>query len=73
MQCYYNEIIMHTVLLFLRQVKKITRERKIASLDMQEPQPTGTTKWVTIFRFGKILGTTSVVKSIQNREKCCQM
>ena len=41
---------------------------KIASLSRQEPQPTGTTKWLTTLRFGKILGTTSVVRSIQNTQ-----
>ena len=39
---------------------------KKASLSRQEPQPAGTTKWATTLRFGKILGTTSVVRSIQN-------
>ena len=39
---------------------------KIASLGGQEPQPAGTTKWATTLRFGKILGTTSVVIRIQN-------
>ena len=38
---------------------------KIARLGRQEPQPTGTTKWATTLRFWKILGTTSVVRSIQ--------
>ena len=42
--------------------------QKIASLGRQEPQPAGTTKWATTLRFGKILGTTSVVRSIQNHE-----
>ena len=32
----------------------------------QEPHPTGTAKWPTTLRFGKILGTTSVVRSIEN-------
>ena len=32
---------------------------------MQEPQPADTNKWATTSRFGKILGTTSVVRSIQ--------
>ena len=39
---------------------------KIASLGRQEAQPAGTAKWPTKFRFGKILGTTSVVRSIEN-------
>ena len=29
-------------------------------------QLTGTAKWPTTLRFGKILGTTSVVRSIEN-------
>ena len=40
--------------------------KKIASLSGQELQPTGTTKWATTLRFGKILGTTSVERSIKN-------
>ena len=39
---------------------------KIASLGRQEPQPAGAAKWPTKLRFGKILGTTSVVRSIEN-------
>ena len=39
---------------------------KIASLGRQEPQPAGTAEWQTTLRFGKILGTTSVVRSTQN-------
>ena len=39
---------------------------KISSLCMQKPQPTCATKWATTLKFGKILGTTSVVRSIQN-------
>ena len=34
---------------------------KIDSLGRQEPQPAGTAKWPKTLRFGKILGTTSVV------------
>ena len=41
-----------------------TLHEKIASLSGQEL--TGITKWVTKLRFGQILGTTSVVRSIQN-------
>ena len=37
---------------------------KIASLRKQEPA--GTTKWETTLRSGKIFGTTSVERSIQN-------
>ena len=40
--------------------------QKIASLDRQETQPAGTAKWQTTLRFGKILGTTSVVRSTEN-------
>ena len=39
---------------------------KIASIGRQEPQPAGTAKWPTTLRFGKILGRTSVVRSIEN-------
>ena len=39
---------------------------KTASLGRQEPQPAGTAKRPTTLRFGKILGTTSVVRSIEN-------
>ena len=39
--------------------------KKIASLGRQEPQPAGTAKWQTTLRFGKILGTTSVVRSTE--------
>ena len=38
----------------------------IASLSRQEHQSAGTAKWPTTLRFGKILGTTSVVRSIEN-------
>ena len=38
----------------------------ITSLSRKEPQPAGTTKWPATLRFGKILGTTLVVRSIQN-------
>ena len=46
---------------------KSTNTNKIASLGRQEPQPGGTAKWPTTLRFGKILGTTSVVRSIENQ------
>ena len=39
---------------------------KAASLGRQEPQPVGTANEPTTLRFGKILGTTSVVRSIEN-------
>ena len=45
---------------------------KIASLGWQEPQPPGTAKWPTTLRFGKILGTTSVVRSIENPQDVLQ-
>ena len=45
-----------------------TLERKIASLRRQEPQPASTTKWTITSRFRKILGTTSVIRSIQTHE-----
>ena len=40
--------------------------QKISSRGRQEPQPAGTVKWPTTLRFGKILGATSVVRSIEN-------
>ena len=40
--------------------------KKIASLGRQEPQPAGTAIRPTTLRFGKILETTSVVRSIEN-------
>ena len=45
---------------------------KIASLGRQEPQPAGTAKWPTTLRFRKILGTTSVVRSIENTQDVLQ-
>ena len=45
---------------------------KIASLGRQAPQPTGTAKWPTTLSFGKILGTTSVVRSIENPQDVIQ-
>ena len=45
---------------------------KIASPGRQEPQPAGTAKWQTTLRFGKILGTTSVVRSIENPQDVLQ-
>ena len=45
---------------------------KIASLSRQEPQPTGTAKWPTTLRFGNILGTTSIVRSIENSQDVLQ-
>ena len=41
---------------------------KIASLGRQEPQPAGTAEWPATLRFGKIFGTTSVVRSIENSQ-----
>ena len=40
---------------------------KIASLGRQESQSTGTAKWPTTLSSGKILGITSVVRSIENQ------
>ena len=45
---------------------------KIASLSRQESQPTGTPKWPTTLRFGKILGTTSVIRSLENPQDVLQ-
>ena len=45
---------------------------KIASLGRQEPQPAGTATWPTTLRFGKILGTTSVVRSTENPQDVLQ-
>ena len=45
---------------------------KIANLGRQEPQLAGTAKWPTILRFGKILGTTFVVRSIENNQDVLQ-
>ena len=50
---------------------KIEHE-KIASLGRQEPQPAGTGKWPMTLRFGKILGTTSVVRSIEDPKDVLQ-
>ena len=46
--------------------KNTFKGKKIASPSRQVPQPAGTTKWATTLKFGKILGTPSVVRSIQN-------
>ena len=46
--------------------------KKIASLGRQEPQPKGTVKWPTTLRFGKILRTTSVVRSLENPQDVLQ-
>ena len=48
------------------------QQQKIASLGSQEPQPTGTAKWTTTLRFGKILGTTPVVRSIEKPQDVLQ-
>ena len=45
---------------------------KIASLGRQEPQPAGTGKWPMTLRFGKIIGTTSVVRSIEDLKDVLQ-
>ena len=49
-----------------KTISSKTTAIKIASLGRQECQPAGTTKWAERLRFWKILGTTSVVKSILN-------
>ena len=46
--------------------------KKIASLSRQEPQPVGTAKWPTTLRLGKILGTTFVVRSMENPQDVLQ-
>ena len=43
-----------------------TKLLSLASLGRQELQPAGKTEWATTLNYGKILGTTSVVRSIQN-------
>ena len=45
---------------------------KIASLSRQEPQPAGRGKWPMTLTFGKILGTTSVVRSIEDPQDVLQ-
>ena len=47
-------------------ILNLTQNLKTASLHRQEPQTAGPTKLGTTLRFGKIFGTTSVVKSRQN-------
>ena len=59
-------------LLHLIVVDIFIKTIKIASLGRQEPQPTGTAKWQTTLRFGKILGITSVVRSIENPQDVLQ-
>ena len=51
-----------------KSIREIQYWSKIPSLGRQEPQPAGTTKGATTLRFGKILGTASVVRSIQNSQ-----
>ena len=50
----------------------VQAKKKIANLGRQEPQLAGTAKWPTTLRFGKILGTTSVVRSIENPQDVLQ-
>ena len=45
---------------------------KIANPSRQEPQLAGTAKWPTTLRFGKILETTSVVRSMENPQGVLQ-
>ena len=47
-------------------------KKKIAILGRQETQPTGTVKWPTTLRFGKILEIVSVVRSIENPQDVLQ-
>ena len=37
-----------------------------------EPQPAGTGKWPVTLRFGKILGTTSIVRSMEDPQDVLQ-
>ena len=46
--------------------ENVWQRLKIASLRRQEPQPADTAKWPITLRFEKILGTASVVRSIEN-------
>ena len=55
-------------MLIIELVQTLMTDKKIASLGRQEPQPAGTTNWATTLGFGNILGTSSVVRSIQNHE-----
>ena len=50
----------------------LSKLEKIASLGRQEPQPAGTAKWPMTLRFGKILGTTSIVRSIEDPQDVLQ-
>ena len=45
---------------------KVAEIQKISSLGSQEPQPAGTGKWPMTLRCGKILGTMSIVRSIED-------
>ena len=48
------------------RIRKMEKKKKNSQPGRQEPPPAGTTKWATILRLGEILGTASVVRSIQN-------
>ena len=50
----------------------VAKGLKTAGLCRQEPQPAGTARWPTTLRFWKILGTTSVVRSIENPQDVLQ-
>ena len=39
---------------------KTEQPPKMASLGIQKPKPSGTTKWATTLRFGKIKGTSKI-------------
>ena len=56
----------------IQEDSKAQQNKKIASLGRQEPQPAGTAKWPTTLRFEKIVGTTSVVRSIENPQDVVQ-
>ena len=56
----------------IQGVNRRPQSLKIASLGRQAPQPVGTAKWPITLRFGKILGTTSVVRSIEKPQDVLQ-
>ena len=61
-------IFIDTIQLYLcLDIARVTK-----SLSRQEPQPADTVKWSMTLRFGKILGTTSVVRSIEDPQDVLQ-
>ena len=64
--------ITETQAIFTLKRVGVDHYKKIASLGRQEPQPAGTGKWPMTLRFGKILGTTSVVRSIEDPQDVLQ-